>query len=100
VQGARISGARRIIGVDLNPNREAIARKLGATDFITPRRLGEIVPLLLELTGGGADYTFECVGNPVLMRQALDATRPGSGVAVVIGGAPTGKSCTSTPCPS
>jgi len=92
VQGARISGARRIIGVDVNPDREAIARQLGATDFVNPKTVtGELVPLLQELTGGGADYTFECVGNPVLMRQALDATRPGSGTAVVIGGAPTGK---------
>jgi S-(hydroxymethyl)glutathione dehydrogenase / alcohol dehydrogenase len=92
VQGARISGARRIIGVDINPDREAIARELGATDFVNPRSVaGEIIPLLQQLTGGGADYAFECVGNPTLMRQALEATRPGSGVAVVIGGAPTGQ---------
>jgi S-(hydroxymethyl)glutathione dehydrogenase / alcohol dehydrogenase len=92
LQGARISGARRIIGVDINPGREAMARKLGATDFINPKNVeGDIVPLLHELTGGGADYTFECVGSPLLMHQALEATRPGSGVAMVIGGAPTGQ---------
>jgi S-(hydroxymethyl)glutathione dehydrogenase / alcohol dehydrogenase len=92
VQGARISGASRIIGVDINPDREAIARKLGATDFINPKNVsGELVPLLQELTGGGADYAFECVGNPILMRQALEATRPGTGIAIVIGGAPTGQ---------
>jgi S-(hydroxymethyl)glutathione dehydrogenase/alcohol dehydrogenase len=92
LQGARIAGARRIIGVDINPDREAIARKLGATEFIDPKNVqGDIVALLHELTGGGADYTFECVGNPILMRQALDATRPGSGMAMVIGGAPAGQ---------
>jgi S-(hydroxymethyl)glutathione dehydrogenase/alcohol dehydrogenase len=91
VQGARISGARRIIGVDINPDREALALELGATDFIDPKNVqGDIVPLLQELTGGGADYAFECVGNPLLMRQALEVTRPGTGVAVVIGGAPIG----------
>jgi S-(hydroxymethyl)glutathione dehydrogenase / alcohol dehydrogenase len=91
IQGARISGARRIIGVDINPDREALARSLGATDFINPKNVGDIVPLLQELTGGGADYAFECVGNPVLMRQALEVTRPGLGIAVVIGGAPIGQ---------
>jgi S-(hydroxymethyl)glutathione dehydrogenase/alcohol dehydrogenase len=91
VQGARISGARRIIGVDINPDREALALELGATDFIDPKNVqGDIVPLLQELTGGGADYAFECVGNPLLMRQALEVTRPGTGIAVVIGGAPIG----------
>jgi len=92
LQGARIAGARRIIGVDINPKRETIARQLGATDFINPKNVqGDIVALLHELTGGGADYTFECVGSPTLMRQALDATRPGSGIAMVIGGAPAGQ---------
>jgi S-(hydroxymethyl)glutathione dehydrogenase/alcohol dehydrogenase len=92
LQGARIARARRIIGVDINPEREAIARTLGATDFINPKNVqGDIVALLQELTGGGADFTFECVGNPTLMRQALDATRPGSGIAMVIGGAPAGQ---------
>jgi S-(hydroxymethyl)glutathione dehydrogenase / alcohol dehydrogenase len=92
IQGARISGARRIIGVDINPDRETIARRLGATDFIDARSVpGDIVALLQELTGGGADYAFECVGSPTLMRQALETTRPGSGIAMVIGGAPTGQ---------
>ena len=92
LQGARISGARRIIGIDVNSAREAIARKLGATDFINPKTVqGDIVALLRELTGGGADYAFECVGSPMLMRQALEATRPGSGIAMVIGGAPAGQ---------
>jgi S-(hydroxymethyl)glutathione dehydrogenase/alcohol dehydrogenase len=92
LQGARIAGARRVIGVEINPDREPIARKLGATDFINPRNVqGDIVALLHELTGGGVDFAFECVGSPSLMRQALDATRPGSGTAMVIGGAPTGQ---------
>jgi S-(hydroxymethyl)glutathione dehydrogenase / alcohol dehydrogenase len=92
LQGARICGARRIIGVDINPDRETIARKFGATDFINPKGVqGDIVALLHELTGGGADYAFECVGSPSLMRQALEATRAGSGIAMLIGGAPTGQ---------
>ena len=92
VQGARISGARRIIGIDVNPDRETIARELGATDFINPKALpGDIAARVHEITAGGADYAFECVGNPALMRQALEATRPGSGIAMVIGGAPTGQ---------
>ncbi len=91
VQGARMAGARQIIGVDINPAREAIAREFGATDFVGPARVGsELVAHLIAMTGGGADYAFECVGNPMLMRQAIETTRPGSGTAVVIGGAPTG----------
>jgi S-(hydroxymethyl)glutathione dehydrogenase/alcohol dehydrogenase len=92
VQGAKIAGAGRIVGIDVNPHRETIARLLGATDFINPKTIqGDIVALLHELTGGGADYAFECVGDPVLMRQALEATRLGSGIAMMIGGMPTGQ---------
>jgi S-(hydroxymethyl)glutathione dehydrogenase / alcohol dehydrogenase len=92
LQGARIAGAARIIGIDINPDRETIARKLGATDFINPRNVpGDIVGLLHELTDGGADYAFECVGSPTLIRQAVESTRPGSGIAMMIGGVPTGQ---------
>src|SRR4051812_12468492 len=72
VQGARIAGADMIIGVDINPAREALARKLGMTHFVNPKDVkGDVVAHLVELTNGGADYSFECVGNVDLMRQAL-----------------------------
>src|SRR5262245_21648375 len=71
VQGAKLVGADQIIGVDINPSREALARGFGLTHFVNPRTVsGDLVAHLVELTGGGADYSFECVGNPQLMRQA------------------------------
>src|SRR3569623_2786067 len=73
VQGARMVGADKIIGGDINPAREPLARKLGLTHFVNAKEAGvELVPHLLELTGGGADYSFECVGDVTLMRQALE----------------------------
>ena len=73
VQGARMAGADKIIGVDLNPAREPLARKLGLTHFVNPKQVsGDLVAHLVELTQGGADYSFECVGNVQLMRQALE----------------------------
>ena len=90
VQGARLSGARQVIGIDINPGREDIARRFGATEFVNPKTVTDLPALLLERTGGGADYAFECVGNPMLMSQAMEAVRPGTGVALVIGGAPDG----------
>src|SRR5918996_4757605 len=73
VQGARLAGADMIIGVDINPAREALARKFGMTHFVSPREVeGDLVPYLVNLTKGGADYSFECVGNVDLMRQALE----------------------------
>src|SRR6202049_732428 len=72
VQGARMAGANMIIGVDLNPARETLARKFGMTHFVNPKEVkGDLVPYLVDLTNGGADYSFECVGNVDLMRQAL-----------------------------
>jgi S-(hydroxymethyl)glutathione dehydrogenase / alcohol dehydrogenase len=98
LQGARLAGASQIIGVDINPARQAIAREFGATDFVNPAAIGgDIVSHLIEQTGGGADYAFECVGSPMLMRQAVETTRPGLGTAVVIGGAPTGQELTLSP---
>ena len=80
VQGARIAGADKIIGVDLNPAREALARRFGLTHFVNPKDVkGDLVPHLVELTGGGADYSFECVGNVELMRQALECCHRGWG---------------------
>ena len=89
VQGARLAGASRIIAVDTNPAKEAMARLMGATDFVNPREVkGDLVGHLNELTCGGADYTFEAVGNVKLMRQAFDSSRIGWGVCTIIGIAP------------
>ena len=91
IQGARLAGANMIIGVDLNPARRAIAEQFGMTHFVNPTEVGgELVPHLVNLTGGGADYSFECVGNVELMRQALECCHKGWGVSVIIGVAPSG----------
>ncbi len=88
VQGARLAGAKRIIGLDVNQNRDAISRRIGATDFINPGILNRgIVEHILELTQGGADYVFECVGSAKLIRLAFDCTRIGWGVCTVVGAA-------------
>jgi len=98
VQGARMAGADMIIGVDLNPEREAIARKLGLTHFVNPRDVqGDLVAHLVELTKGGADYSFECVGNVQLMRQALECCHRGWGVSVIIGVAGSGQEIATRP---
>ena len=92
VQGARMAGANTIIGVDLNPAREALARKFGLTHFVNPKDVkGDLVAHLVELTKGGADYSFECVGNVELMRQALECCHRGWGVSVIIGVAGAGQ---------
>src|SRR6476620_5457035 len=91
VQGARMAGANMIVGVDVNPAREALARKFGLTHFVNPKAVGgDLVAHLVELTGGGADYSFECVGNVKLMRQALECCHRGWGVSVIIGVAGAG----------
>ncbi|BAT19907.1 S-(hydroxymethyl)glutathione dehydrogenase/class III alcohol dehydrogenase [Asaia bogorensis] len=100
VQGARMVGARQIIGVDLNPERAIIAREFGMTHFVNPADLGpngDLVGHLVELTGGGADYTFECVGNVKLMRQALECAHRGWGVSCVIGVAGSGQEISTRP---
>src|SRR5687767_537844 len=84
VQGAKLAGANKIVGVDINPRRKALARKFGMTHFVNPKGL-DLVPHLVELTKGGADYSFECVGNVDLMRQALECCHRGWGVSVIIG---------------
>jgi S-(hydroxymethyl)glutathione dehydrogenase/alcohol dehydrogenase len=92
VQGARMAGADMIVGVDINPAREKLARKFGMTHFVNPKEVkGDLVPHLVELTKGGADYSFECVGNTDLMRQALECCHRGWGVSVIIGVAGAGK---------
>jgi len=98
VQGARLVGANMIVGVDLNPAREALARKFGLTHFVNPKDLqGDLVAHLVELTGGGADYSFECVGNVELMRQALECCHRGWGVSVIIGVAGSGQEIRTRP---
>jgi len=98
IQGARMVGADKIIGVDINPAREATGRAFGMTHFVNPKEIkGELVAHLVELTGGGADYSFECVGNTTLMRQALECCHPGWGVSVVIGVAGSGQEIATRP---
>ena len=92
VQGAKLVGANMIIGVDINPKRKELATKFGMTHFVNPKEVkGDLVAHLVELTGGGADYSFECIGNVDLMRQALECCHRGWGVSVVIGVAAAGK---------
>jgi S-(hydroxymethyl)glutathione dehydrogenase/alcohol dehydrogenase len=98
VQGARMVGASQIIGVDVNPARRALGEKFGMTDFVNPREIsGDLVAHLVELTGGGADYSFECVGNVKLMRQALECCHKGWGVSVIIGVAGAGQEISTRP---
>lgn len=98
VQGARMAGANMIIGVDINPAREALAKKFGLTHFVNPKEVqGDLVPYLVDLTNGGADYSFECVGNVDLMRQALECCHKGWGVSTIIGVAGAGKEIATRP---
>jgi S-(hydroxymethyl)glutathione dehydrogenase/alcohol dehydrogenase len=98
VQGARMAGANMIVGVDTNPAREALARKFGMTHFVNPKKInGDVVPHLVDLTNGGADYSFECVGNVELMRQALECCHRGWGVSVIIGVAGSGQEIKTRP---
>ena len=98
IQGARMVGADKIIGVDVNPAREATGRAFGMTHFVNPKEIeGDLVAHLVELTGGGADYSFECVGNTTLMRQALECCHRGWGVSVVIGVAGSGQEIATRP---
>jgi S-(hydroxymethyl)glutathione dehydrogenase/alcohol dehydrogenase len=98
VQGARLVGANKIIGVDLNPARKALGEKFGMTHFVNPKEVGgDVVAHLVELTGGGADYSFECIGNVEVMRQALECCHRGWGVSVIIGVAGSGQEIKTRP---
>jgi S-(hydroxymethyl)glutathione dehydrogenase / alcohol dehydrogenase len=98
IQGARLAGADMIVGVDINPSREAIARKFGMTHFVNPSTLtSDLVGHIVELTGGGADYSFECVGNVTLMRQALEVCHRGWGQSIIIGVAGAGQEIATRP---
>jgi S-(hydroxymethyl)glutathione dehydrogenase / alcohol dehydrogenase len=98
IQGARLVGADKIIGIDINPEREAIGRRFGMTHFVNPKAIsGDLVAHIVELTGGGADYSFECVGHVGLMRQALECCHRGWGVSVIIGVAGAGQEIATRP---
>jgi S-(hydroxymethyl)glutathione dehydrogenase / alcohol dehydrogenase len=98
IQGAKMVGASKIIGVDINPDKRAMAELYGMTDFVNPQEIdGDLVAYLVELTGGGADYSFECIGNVKVMRQALECCHKGWGVSTVIGVAGAGQEISTRP---
>ncbi|MBC7734341.1 MAG: zinc-binding dehydrogenase, partial [Bacteriovorax sp.] len=97
IQGAKMVGADKIIGVDLNPEREAMARQFGMTHFINAKTTENVVDAIVQLTDGGADYSFECVGNTKLMRQALECTHKGWGRSIIIGVAEAGAEISTRP---
>jgi S-(hydroxymethyl)glutathione dehydrogenase/alcohol dehydrogenase len=98
VQGARLAGANKIIGVDLNPKRRALGERFGMTHFVDPKEVGgDLVAHLVNLTDGGADYSFECIGNVDVMRQALECCHRGWGVSVIIGVAGAGQEIKTRP---
>lgn len=98
IQGAVMAKAARIIGIDINDEKFVLAKALGATDCINPKKLGQdLVPFLVELTQGGVDYSFECVGNVQLMRQALECCHKGWGVSTIIGVAGAGQEISTRP---
>jgi len=98
VQGARMAGAGMIVGVDLNPARRALAEKFGMTHFVNPREVeGDLVTYLVALTRGGADYSFECIGNTQVMRQALECCHKGWGTSIIIGVAGAGQEISTRP---
>jgi len=98
IQGARLVGANKIVGVDLNPGRRAIAEAFGMTHFVNPSEVeGDLVPYLVDLTDGGADHSFECIGNVEVMRQALECCHKGWGKSTIIGVAPAGAEIATRP---
>ena len=97
IQGARMVGANRIIGVDLNEKKTELARKFGMTDFINPKNVDNVVDAIVDLTDGGADYSFECIGNVNTMRQALECCHKGWGESVIIGVAGAGQEISTRP---
>lgn len=98
IQGAKLVGADMIVGVDINPNRRELAQKFGMTHFVNPKELeGDLVAYLVDLTQGGADYSFECIGNVNVMRQALECCHKGWGVSVIIGVAGAGEEIRTRP---
>ena len=98
IQGAKMVGASKIVGIDINPDKRAMAEDYGMTHFVNPKEIdGDLVEYLVELTGGGADYSFECIGNVKVMRQALECCHKGWGVSTVIGVAGAGEEISTRP---
>ncbi|MCB1985173.1 MAG: S-(hydroxymethyl)glutathione dehydrogenase/class III alcohol dehydrogenase [Burkholderiales bacterium] len=97
IQGARMVGADKIIGIDINSKREAMAREFGMTHFLNPNEVPDIVDAIVQLTDGGADYSFECIGNTKVMRQALECTHKGWGRSIIIGVAEAGAEISTRP---
>ncbi|SLN50104.1 S-(hydroxymethyl)glutathione dehydrogenase/class III alcohol dehydrogenase [Oceanibacterium hippocampi] len=98
IQGARLAGADMIVGVDLNESKRALAEKFGMTHFVNPKEVeGDLVPYLVNLTKGGADYSFECIGNVKTMRQALECCHKGWGESIIIGVAGAGQEISTRP---
>ena len=97
VQGARMAGAERIIGIDLNAQRRSLAEQFGMTDYINPNDVDNIVEAIIDMTDGGVDYSFECIGNTDVMRDALECCHKGWGESIIIGVAAAGKEIATRP---
>lgn len=97
IQGAKMVGANKIIGVDLNETKVTVAKEFGMTDFINPKNCDNVIEAILDLTDGGADYSFECIGNVETMRQALECCHKGWGESIIIGVAGAGQEITTRP---
>ena len=98
VQGARLAGSDMIVGVDINPDRKTLGESFGMTHFVNPNEVeGDLVTYLVDLTKGGADYSFECIGNVEVMRQALECCHKGWGESIIIGVAPAGTEISTRP---
>ena len=99
IQGARMVGADKIIGVDINPSKVDMAKKFGMTHFVNPKEVGsdKVVEAIVDITGGGADFSFECIGNTTTMRQSLECCHRGWGESIIIGVAPSGAEISTRP---
>jgi len=97
IQGAKMVGANKIIGIDINPSKIELAKKFGMTDFINPNEVDNVVEAICDLTNGGVDYSFECIGNVNVMRQALECCHKGWGESVIIGVAGAGQEIATRP---
>ena len=97
IQGARLAGAERIIGIDLNNGRKSLAERFGMTDFVNPTEVHDTVQAIVDMTDGGVDYSFECIGNVNVMRQALECCHKGWGESIIIGVAGAGQEIATRP---
>jgi S-(hydroxymethyl)glutathione dehydrogenase/alcohol dehydrogenase len=97
IQGAKMVGAARIIGIDLNNSKQSLATQFGMTDFINPTDVENVVDYIVDMTGGGVDYSFECIGNVSVMRQALECCHKGWGQSCIVGVAGAGQEISTRP---